>query len=208
MDIQQFKKDTKSYIKTNFLNLIVKKYVLEQSFITSLYGSILSIMAFNLIKWFLPKPFNKDALVYIPFLVKLNIMESAMAAQQKKIRKQLKAMELEPRFSQVWLGSFDYVYYGRRVIGTIEIKNSQIFTKEDNTKWLSLLQPVVYDDMTFNNILNHLSKYKVLEIPSWNGKITCDIIINQDSRHFFLPTDILEQRNLANVTWEKKLVAN
>lgn len=201
MDIQQFKKDTKSYIKTNFLNLIVKKYVLEQSFMTSLYGSILSIMAFNLIKWFLPKPFNKDALIYLPFIVKLNIMESAMAVQRKKIRKQLKAMELEPRFSQVWLGSFDYVYYGRKVIGTIEIKNTQIFTKDENTKWL-------YDDSTVDKILNHLSKYKVLEIPSWNGKITCEIMINQDIRNFFLSTDILEQRNLANITWEKKLIAN
>jgi hypothetical protein len=201
MDLQQIKRDTKSYLKANILNLIVKKYVLEQSFMTSLYGSILSILAFNLIKWFIPKPFNKSSLIYLPVLVKLNIMESSIAAQRKKIHRKLREMRPDI-FSQVWLGTFNYKYYGRQISGTIKLKSSQVFSVEENKRWL-------YDESTVDDILNHFIKHRVSEIPCWNGKITREISIdNQHDGYFFLPTDILESKNWVHITWKKKLIAN
>ena len=205
MDISTFKAETKSYIKYTMMEFI-DKYMIQKVLTTTFYGSIVSMLAFNLIKWFITKPFNKDYKMYLsimPALVKINILESKYNIQLKKIRNDMKKLR-QDTFLQAWVGRFEYMYLNAKISGTIQITNSELFTVAQNTDWL------FNDSSTVNHIVSYLSKYKVLEIPTWNGKMKCKIEFDDDSKsnlYLLLPYDILLEKHSHHIKWEKKLVA-
>jgi len=143
-----------------------------------------------------------DTLTYLPILVKMNIIESEAKKQLRKIRKKMK--ELRPDvFKQTWLGTFDYMYCGHKIVGTVELRCNDVFSVADNQEWL------FNDSSNVKDIVAYLSKNRLSEIPVWNSRITCQITL-QDShlmRYLFIPHDILTERHSYNIKWEKKLVA-
>jgi hypothetical protein len=205
MDITSFKAETKSYIKYSMMEFI-DKYMIQKVLTTTFYGSILTMIGFNLIKWFITKPFNKEYKRYIhiiPTLVKINILETNYATQLRKIRNEMKKLRKDTLL-QSWVGRFDYIYLNAKISGTVQITNSEVFTVSQNTDWL------FNDSSNINHIVAYLSKYKVLEIPTWNGKMRCKIEFDDDSKsnlYLLLPQDILLEKNSHHIKWEKKLLA-
>lgn len=162
----------------------------------NLYG----IIIFILLILSLRKKDN-DTLKYLPLLVKINIMDSEAKKRRRIIRNKMK--ELSPdTFKQMWLGRFHYMYAGYLIDGMVELRNDQVFSVAENNAWL-------FDNSNVNHILTHLAKYRITEIPSWNSKITCTIILRDGYkvRHFFIPIDVLTERHSQNIQWEKKLFA-
>lgn len=144
---------------------------------------------------------KNDALKYLPLVVKINIMEDQANTQLGKVRETM-ALVLPDVFKQMWIGRFHYIYAGYKIDGIVELRNDQAFSVAENNTWL-------FDDSNVNNILTHLAKYRITEIPSWNSKITCTIILKDDYkvRHFFLPHDVLTERHSQNIQWKKQLFA-
>lgn len=147
--------------------------------------------------------YNKDHLKYLPILVKLNIIESQAQKHLRKIRKKMK--ELRPDvFKQSWLGIFDYMYCGHKIVGTVELRSDKVCSLAENKEWL-------FNHSNVNDIIAHLSKYKITEIPAWDSdsKITCNIILENPHmmRYLFIPHDILNERHCHKIKWEKKLVS-
>jgi hypothetical protein len=146
---------------------------------------------------------DNDALKNLPILVKLNIIESEAQKQLRKIRKKMK--ELRPDvFKQTWLGTFDYMYCGHKIIGTVELRCNDVFTVADNKDWL-------FDDTSnVKDIISYLAKNRLTEIPTWNSpmQMTCQITLQNSHlmRYLFIPHDILNERHSHNIKWEKKLV--
>jgi hypothetical protein len=144
-----------------------------------------------------------DDLKYLPILVKMNIIESQAKKQVRKIRKKMK--ELAPDvFKQTWLGTFDYVYCGHKIVGTVELRCNDVFSVAQNQDWL-------YDDSSnVKDIITYLSKNRLTEIPCWNSpmQITCQITLHNSHlmRYLFIPQDILNDRHSHHIKWEKKLV--
>lgn len=148
--------------------------------------------------------YNKDDLKYLPILVKMNIMESQAQKRLRKIRKKMK--ELRPDIlKQTWLGTFDYMYYSHKIVGTVELRCNDVFSVADNNEWL------FNNTSNVKDIIACLSNNRLTEIPGWNSHstITCQITL-QDShlmRYLFIPQDILNERHSHNIKWEKKLVS-
>jgi len=145
--------------------------------------------------------YDKDALKYLPVLVKMNIIESEAKKQLRKIRKKMK--ELRPDvFKQTWLGTFDYMYCGHKIVGTVELRCNDVFTIADNRDWL------FNDTSNVKDIISYLAKNRLTEIPSWNSTISCQITLQNSHlmRYLFIPHDILNERHSNNIKWEKKLV--
>jgi len=146
--------------------------------------------------------YDKEALKHLPILVKMNIVESEAQKQLRKIRKKMK--ELHPDvFKQTWLGTFDYMFCGYKILGTVELRCNDVFTVAQNNEWLFNQTSNVKD------IISYLAKNRISEITGWNSTITCQITL-QDShlmRHLFIPHDILTEKHYDNIKWEKKLVA-
>jgi hypothetical protein len=155
---------------------------------------------------------NKDILKYLPILVKINIMEDRAKEELERVRKELRAKEelervrkeLRPDvFKQAWLGIFDYTFCGHRIHGLVELTNTQIFSVGENNEWL-------FNEMcNVKDLILYLSKNRLKEIPGWNSKITCSIVLDNSHliRDFFIENDILNERHSHNIRWEKKLVA-
>ena len=143
-----------------------------------------------------------DELKYLPILVKMNIMEAQAKKQLRKIRKKMK--ELAPDvFKQTWLGTFDYMYCGHKIVGTVELRCNDVFTVADNQEWL------FNETSNVKDIIAYLSKNRLTEIPGWNSTISCQITLQNSHlmRYLFIPHDILTERHSQNIKWEKKLVA-
>ena len=159
------------------------------------YGDIMMIL---LILYLFVKPrYNMNSLADIPFLVKMNIIEE----RAKTIRKKLKR-SCPDVFKQVWLGTFDYTFAGHKIHGTVEIKNSDVFTVEENKLWL------FNDSSNLQSIINYFATNRILEIPSWKSEITCNISLRDSHKvsHLFIPQDMISNRHSHNIKWEKKLV--
>ena len=142
-----------------------------------------------------------DELKYLPILVKMNIMEAQAKKQLRKIRKKMK--ELAPDvFKQTWLGTFDYMYCGHKIVGTVELRCNDVFTVADNQEWL------FNETSNVKDIIAYLSKNRLTEIPGWNSTISCQITLQNSHlmRYLFIPHDILNERHSHNIKWEKKLV--
>lgn len=151
--------------------------------------------------YFTRKP-NKISLKNLPILVRLNIMEDNAAKELEKVRSKMK--ELQPDvFYQMWLGTFDYIFCGNKIVGTVEVKSSQVFSIAENNSWL-------FSHTNVKSIVAHFAKHKISEIPCWDShSITCKITLHDAimMRHFFIPSDILNERHYHNIKWQKKLVA-
>jgi len=146
--------------------------------------------------------YDKDDLKYLPILVKMNIMESQAQKQLRKIRKKMK--ELRPDvFKQTWLGTFDYMFCGHKIVGTVELRCNDVFSVADNNEWF------FNETSNIKDIISYFSKNKLNEIPGWNSSITCHITLHDSHlmRYLFIPHDILNERHSQNIKWEKKLVA-
>lgn len=142
-----------------------------------------------------------DELKYLPILVKMNIMEAQAKKQLRKIRKKMK--ELAPDvFKQTWLGTFDYMYCGHKIVGTVELRCNDVFTVADNQDWL------FNETSNVKDIIAYLAKNRLTEIPGWNSTISCQITLQNSHlmRYLFIPHDILNERHSHNIKWEKKLV--
>jgi hypothetical protein len=150
----------------------------------------------------LTSTYDKGALKYLPILVKMNIMESQAKKQLRKIRKKMK--ELRPDvLKQTWLGTFDYMFCGYKIVGTVELRCNDVFTVAQNNEWL------FNDTSNVKDIISYFAKNRITEIPGWNSPISCQITL-QDShlmRYLFIPHDILTERHSQNIKWEKKLVS-
>lgn len=172
------------------------------------YGSIVSFIIYNLIKWFLTKPSNKeflDSMKTLTILVKINIMEDNFRKEKKKMSKRLQSLQPDTTFSQMWFGTFQYNYIGNIVNGTIEILNTEVFTKNENKEWLFNTEN--HSDIL--PIVSYLSKHRVQEIPGWNGTMMCKITLDNHQllRYLMIPQDILLDRHSHNIKWMKKLIA-
>jgi len=161
------------------------------------YGLLFLILIFLCLR--IPK---EDGLKYLPILVKMNIIESQAKKQLRKIRKKMK--ELRPDlFKQTWQGTFDYMYCGHNIIGTVELRCNDIFSVADNQDWL------FNETSNVNDIISYLAKNRLTEIPGWNSTISCQITLQNSHlmRYLFIPHDILTDRHSHNIKWEKKLIA-
>ena len=161
------------------------------------YGILMLILFLLCVK----TTYDKDSLKYLPILVKMNIIESQAKKQLRKIRKKMK--ELAPDvFKQTWLGTFDYMYCGHKIVGTVELRCNDVFTVADNHDWL------FNDTSNVKDIIAYLSKNRLTEIPGWNSTISCQITLQNSHlmRYLFIPHDILNERHSHNIKWEKKLV--
>lgn len=149
------------------------------------------------------KRVDKDALKYLPILVKINIMESEANKKLRSFRKKIK-LNSPDVFKQMWVGTFDYVFCDKKITGIVEIRNDQVFSVFENKSWLN-------ETSNVSHILKHLTQHRITELPGWNSHSTikCNIILNDahTMRYFFIPHDILTERHAKNIIWEKKLVA-
>jgi hypothetical protein len=143
--------------------------------------------------------YDMKSLTDIPLLVKMNIVEETA----KIIRKKLKRSRADV-FKQLWLGTFDYTFAGHKIQGTVEVKNSDVFTVAENNTWL------LNDSSNIQCLIKYFSTNRILEIPSWKSEITCNIILRDSHKvsHLFIPSDILSDRHSHNIKWEKKLIHN
>jgi len=159
------------------------------------YGDMMMIF---LIIYLIVRPrYDMKSLVDIPLLVKMNIIEETAKIIRKKLRRSRPDV-----FKQVWLGTFDYTFAGQKIHGTVEIKNSDVFTVKENKEWL------FNDSSNIQSIINYFGTNRILDIPSWKSEITCNISLRDSHKvsHLFIPSDILSDRHSHNIKWEKKLV--
>lgn len=204
MEITQYKEDIKTFVKTGFIDILLNKYILQKTIFTAMYTTVLSAIGFNLIKLFIQRPVNafKETLQYLPILVKINIMELHLNDQRNMIRREIATFRRDSSY-QMWVGTFDYVFLTKCISGTVEIRNTQIFSKKENTEWL------LNKSSNVHSIICFLSKNRLTEIPGWENTITCTITLNNQDiiKHFVRPHDIITEHHSHNIIWEKKLVA-
>jgi hypothetical protein len=203
MEIIQYKEDIKTFVKSSFIDILLNKYVLQKTIFTAVYTTILSTIGFNLIKLFIQMPVNtfKEALHCLPILVKINIMEGNLNDHRNMIRREIVTFHRDS-FYQMWFGTFNYVFLTKCISGTVEIRNTQVFSKKENTEWL------LNKTSNVNSIISFLSKNRLTEMPGWENIITCKITLNNQDiiKHFVRPHDIITEHHSHHINWEKKLV--
>ena len=116
---------------------------------------------------------------------------------------------------QAWTGSFDFMYCGKKIEGSVEIANTRSFTRKENSDWIvSGMTPICRPSeayltqiITCGTAMGKAVPADTIRYYEWDGVIHCKIRMSDtiSLRYLTSPRDILIKHG-ANISWKRKLL--
>ena len=116
---------------------------------------------------------------------------------------------------QAWTGSFDFMYCGKKIEGSVEIVNTRSFTRKENNDWIIIgmnptcrpSEPYLSQIITYGTLGSRSVPADHIKYYEWDGVIHCKIQMSDtlSLRYLTSPRDILIKHG-ANISWKRTLL--
>jgi hypothetical protein len=216
---------------THIFVAFIKIYLSEHIGFAPLYSIfvIVFILATAAIVAFYKKK-KPDYLAEAFLLAKMNIIRSSSDEKQldqfakivevqlnlhKTISDLKEDLRTDTTVVQAWTGSFDFMYCGKKIEGSVEIANTRSFTRKENNDWIIIgmnptcrpSEPYLSQIITYGTLGSRSVPADHIKYYEWDGVIHCKIQMSDtlSLRYLTSPRDILIKHG-ANISWKRTLL--
>jgi len=216
---------------THIFVAFIKIYLSEHIGFAPLYSIfvIVFILATAAIVAFCKKK-KPDYLAEAFLLAKMNIIRGS--AEDKQLDQFAKIVEVQQNLHktisdlkedlrtdttvvQAWTGSFNFLYCGKKIEGSVEIVNTRSFTRKENNDWIIIgmnptcrpSEPYLSQIITYGTLGSRSVPADHIKYYEWDGVIHCKIQMSDtlSLRYLTSPRDILIKHGV-NISWKRTLL--